>query len=198
MNIGVDCDGVLTDLSEFIIEYGKKWFRREPDNPSGYRATEVFGCSKLSEAMFGVRYFLSYCKNAHPQENSLSVIENFKKNGHGVYQITARHFAAYKNPLGLYSKKLYTDWIRKNNYDFDGTYFCTEKDSNGDKLRGCREYKVDIMIDDNPKVSTFLADNGIQVLLFDAPYNRGLEHKNIRRVHNWEEINEIVGSMNNE
>ena len=54
------------------------------------------------------------------------------------------------------------------------------------------------MIDDNPKVSTFLADNGIQVLLFDAPYNRGLEHKNIRRVHNWKEIGEIVGSMNNE
>ena len=192
MNIGVDCDGVLTDLSEFIIEYGKKWFRREPDDPSGYRATEVFGCSKFNEAMFGARYFFSYCKNAHPRENSLRVIEGFKRNGHGVYQITARRFAAYKNPLGLFSKKLYTDWIRKNNYSFDGTYFCTERDSNGDKLRGCKKYNVDIMIDDNPKVSKFLADNGVRVLLFDTPYNKELKHENIRRVYSWNEIDDII------
>lgn len=96
------------------------------------------------------------------------------------------------------AKKLYTDWIKKNNYNFDDTYFCTEKDSNGDKLRGCREYKVDIMIDDNPKVSKFLADNGVKVLLFDAPYNKGLEHENIRRVYGWEEIGKVVELMNNE
>lgn len=192
MHIGVDCDGVLTDLSEFIIEYGKKWFRRDPDNPDGYRATEVFGCSKLQEAFFGVRYFFSYCKNAHPRENSLSVIEGMKSGGHSVYQITARRFAAYKNPLGLYSKKLYTDWIKKHGYSFDGTFYCTEKDSNGDKLRGCRKFEVDIMIDDNPKVSKYLADNGIKVLLFDAPYNKYLHHPNIKRVYSWDEIAKAI------
>ena len=48
------------------------------------------------------------------------------------------------------------------------------------------------MIDDNPKVSKYLADNGVKVLLFDAPYNKNLRHPNIKRVYSWDEIAKAI------
>lgn len=67
MIIGVDCDGVLTDMSAFILKCGKKWFKRAPDNPNGYSVTGVFGCTEKEETKFGLRYFPQYCRSWPPR-----------------------------------------------------------------------------------------------------------------------------------
>ena len=36
MNIGVDIDGTLTDIGKYQIETGKRYFRREPADPSAF------------------------------------------------------------------------------------------------------------------------------------------------------------------
>lgn len=92
------------------------------------------------------------------------------------------------NPLGWYSKSIYKKWIRKHNLRFKEIYYCSEKTVCTDKLNGCRKFNVEIMIEDKPDVAVYLAEKGIQVLLFDAPYNRSISNTNIIRVYSWENI----------
>ena len=51
------------------------------------------------------------------------------------------------------------------------------------------------MIDDKPDVALCLAEEGIRVLLFDTEYNKEAVHKNIVRVHGWQDIYTAVNSM---
>ena len=47
MKIGFDVDGVLTDLENYQLEYGKKYFGEDKlVNEDGYTIQEIFGCSK--------------------------------------------------------------------------------------------------------------------------------------------------------
>lgn len=48
MRIGIDIDGVLTDIEKFQIEYGSKYFHSKGKsiiNYKGYETTEIFGLS---------------------------------------------------------------------------------------------------------------------------------------------------------
>lgn len=192
MRIGIDCDGVLTDISQCICEYGEKWFKRKPGNLKGYSASEIFECSKKEEFRFGLRYFFKYCREWPPRENAVEVITMLQSDGHQLYEITARNFTALRNPLGLYSRYVFKSWLKHNKILINEVYFCSEHNSPEDKLKGCQFYDVDLMIDDKPEVALYLAKCGITVLLFDAPYNQNVKGENIVRVMNWIEIYEII------
>ena len=58
MNIGIDADGVLTDMSAFYFEYGERFFKRKPSDTAGYSISEIFGCSEKQEFKFGLKYFI--------------------------------------------------------------------------------------------------------------------------------------------
>ena len=188
MIIGVDCDGVLTDMSAFILKYGKKWFKRAPDNPNGYSVTDVFGCTEKEETKFGLRYFPQYCRSWPPREGAVETVNKLNSAGHTLYEISARKFVTMKNPLGSYSRFLYKAWLRKNAFHFDGICLCAENGAAEEKLAYCRACGVELMIDDRSDVALLLAENGIPVLLFDAPYNQNFEHPNVIRVYSWNDI----------
>ena len=192
MIIGIDCDGVLTDLASYIFEYGEKWFKRKPDNPSGYSIREVFNCTEKEETRFGLKYFFWYCKKWPPRENSVEIINKLNEDGHELYEISARKFVTMRTPLGLYSKVLYKRWLKKNGFRFADIFCCAESSAPEDKLMYCRKCSVDIMIDDKPDVVLYLAEHGIRVLMFDAPYNRDVVHDNIVRVYDWVEIYDLI------
>lgn len=48
------------------------------------------------------------------------------------------------------------------------------------------------MIDDRIDVFFLIAENGIPVLLFDAPYNQGFDQPNVFRVFDWSDIYSAV------
>lgn len=195
MIIGVDCDGVLTDMSKYIYEYGEKWFKRKPGNPCGYSTAEIFGCTNKEEFCFGLRYFFTYCKKWPPRTDAVRINNMLINNGHQLYEITARKFVTMKNPLGWYSKHVFENWLKKHGFIFKEIHYCSESHSPEDKLEGCRKFHVDVMIDDKPDVALHLANNGIKVLLFDTSYNKNVKHDNIVRVYNWNDIYEIIQEM---
>ncbi len=78
---------------------------------------------------------------------------------------------------------------------FEDIFYCSESSFSTDKFNGCRRYDVKVMIDGRPNVALFLAENGIKVLLFDAPYNKDVVHQNIVRVADWEDIYRKIGEM---
>ena len=195
MKIGIDCDGVLTDMTAYICEYGEKWFKRKPVNPSGYSTAEVFGCTEKEELRFGLKYFFVYCKKWPPRSQAVEVNRKLREQGYELYEITARKFVMMKNPLGWYSRHLFKKWIKKHGFKFDGVHFCSESHSPEDKLEGCRRFQVDVMIDDRPEVVLYLANKGIKVLMVDAGYNQDVSHPNVVRVYDWNEIYEKIQSM---
>lgn len=194
MIIATDADGVLTDMSGFNYIYGEKFFRHKPVDFSGYTTAEIFGESKVREFLFGLRYFYDYCCRLEPRENASAVCEKLCSRGHSVYVITARKFSTMNNPLGSLSRNLFRKWTEKNGLIFGDIFFCSEKNTPPQKLEYCRQISADVMIDDKPDIALYLAENGVKVLLFDAPYNKETEHKNITRVHSWDEIYSFINS----
>ena len=188
MKIGIDADGVLTDMSAFNYEYGERYFKRKPENLNGYGVMEQFGCTKGQELRFGLRYFITYCKKWPPREGCSEVISRLNADGQELYEITARKFVTMKNPLGWYSCRMFRKWLERYGISFRDIHYCSESNSPEDKLEGCRRFGIDIMIDDKPEVVYFLAEHGIRVLMFDAPYNQGISGDNIIRVMDWEDV----------
>ena len=188
MIIGVDCDGVLTDMSAFILTCGGKWFNRAPSDPSGYGVTDAFGCTEREEIQFGLHYFFKYCRSWPPREGAVETVKKLNGEGHTLYEISARKFVTMRNPLGAYSRHLYRSWLRKHGLPFDGIYLCSESNAAEEKLAYCRDCRAELMIDDRPDVTLLLAENGIPVLLFDAPYNQNFEHPNVARVYSWDQV----------
>jgi len=195
VNIGIDADGVLTDMSAFYFEYGEKFFKRKPSNLAGYSISEIFECSKKQEFKFGLKYFIKYCKECPPRVNCAEIIKQFNADGHNLYEITARKFVTMKNPLGGYSRWLFESWLKRYEMNFKEIFYCSESNSPVDKLKGCKRYELDIMIDDRPSVALFLAENGIKVLMYNAGYNQDVEHENIMRVDNWEAVYRIISEL---
>lgn len=192
MVIGIDADGVLTDMAGFNFKYGEKFFGHGPVDPTGYKTRDIFGESKAREFFFGLRYFYEYCCRLAPRENAAEVCRSFDSAGHELYVITARKFSAMKSPLGSLSRKMFRSWILKNQLPIRDIMFCPEVNTPMQKLEYCRSISADIMIEDNSETAFYLAENGMKVLLFDAPYNRGTVHENITRVKSWGEISECI------
>jgi uncharacterized HAD superfamily protein len=195
MVIGTDADGVLTDMSGFNYKYGEKFFGHKPSDPAGYTTAEIFGESRTREFLFGLRYFYDYCHRLEPRENAAAVCEKLRSQGHSIYVITARKFSTMKNPLGSLSRKMFRKWTEKRGLLFGNIFFCSEKNTPFHKLDYCRQIAADVMIDDKPDIALYLAENGMKVLLFDAPYNKNVQHENITRVYSWDEIYRFVNSV---
>lgn len=188
MVIATDADGVLTDMSGFNFVYGERFFGHAPTDPSGYTTAEIFGESKRREFLFGLRHFYDYCSRLSPRENAVEVCGKLCSGGNELYVITARKFSTQHTPLGALSRRLFRKWVEKNDFRFNDIFYCSEVGTPPQKLGFCRRISADIMIEDNGDTALYLAENGIKVLLFDAPYNQDISHENIVRIFSWNDI----------
>lgn len=192
MIIGVDADGVLTDMQEFNFQCGREYFKKEIVNPEGYSVKEIFGVGKWAELFFGLKYFPWYCKSYPPRENAVEILKRLNEEGYIIHEITARKFVTQKSLLGRCSKKWFLNWCKDNNFNFDSITFCSEKNGPQDKYEACKKYGVEVMIDDRPEIVLYLAEQGIPVIMIDAPYNEEVQHANVTRAHGWSEVYEVL------
>lgn len=190
--IGCDADGVLVDMYNFYLREGRKFFKKEPLDLEAYDIKDMFGVSVKQKFLFGLKNYTKYCKSEPPINGASEIISKLNDEGNELHQITARMFTTNSGIIGNIYRQMFEKWCRKNNMYFNSFEYCSEDYSPRDKLIACKKLCVDVMIDDKPEVAIFLADNGVKVLLFDTPYNQGLEHSNIIRVKTWCDIyNEI-------
>lgn len=191
--VGIDADGVLTDMSGFNISEGKRYFKKEPVDPNAYHTRDIFGVSKKEEFIYGLKGALNkYCKEVPPRPHCKEVIQRLNDEGCNLHEITARKFTTFNNPIGTYYRHLFEKWLKKHELKFKSIEYCSEDNSPRDKLLGCKKLNVDVMIEDKPDVALYLAQNNVKVILFDAPYNQELKHDNIIRVYDWNQVyNEV-------
>ena len=144
MNIGIDIDGVLTDLGKYTIEYGTKMCIEENWplnlNIDKYWETELFNWTEGQDERFWNRYLVKYVTEESPRSFSKEIIEKLKQGGNNIYIITARDESGL--PPEAYGKmeELTKEWLRKNNIIYDKLIFAGNKE----KLQQCMDNNVDI------------------------------------------------------
>ena len=191
MNIGIDIDGVLQNVGDFIFDYGSKYcFNKNINfniNDSEYNEKDIFGISSKEAEEFLKTYLVQYVTSYQPRDFAVEVIKKLKENNNNIYIITARNEYGLPDDEEGNMQKLTKEWIKKNKIYYDELIFTSE-----DKRKVCKENKIDIMIEDSPTNVKELSEI-IKVFCYDNPYNRGIEGKNITRVYSWYDIlNKIV------
>ena len=188
--VGCDYDGTLNNLFEYYKEKGEKLFKKQVVDSSQYGLEGMFGISKKESTKFGLKYFINYCKNTPLREGVKDFFNAIDKETEEIHAITARKFVTQNNSVGKFSRNMVTSYAKDNDLGFDSYQYCSEEFTGRDKLLACRKLGVDMMIDDHPEVAYYLATNGIKVALIDTPYNKEIEHPNIKRCLSYKDVSD--------
>ena len=189
MRIGIDIDGVLTDIEQWQIDFGSKYYYEKYNigikNHKGYETFEIFETDRKIDDEFWEKYFIDYSMNVEIRKFANEVIKKLKEDGHEIYIITARgSFLSHSAEVMSYeeNKKIVLNWLEKNNIVYDKIIFSPE-----DKLDICVENGIDLMIEDKVENINKISSK-IPVICFNAGYNELCNGKNIIRCYSWYDI----------
>ena len=178
MKIGIDIDGVLTDIHRFYLDYGSKYSYEKKlqgiKNLNGYEIEEVLDGPKIMYNNFWNKYLKYYRTKKYTREFANEITKKLKKQGNEIYIITARRQE---------DKKYTTKWLKENKICYNKV-ICTKE-----KLKYCIDNGIDVMIEDCVENINKISEY-IQVLCFDNPWNKECEGKNITRCYSWYDIYE--------
>jgi len=150
---------------------------------------EVWGISK--DEAISIAHELHAKNNVHdekPVDKAIESISILIKEGDEIFIITAR-------PLKY--KKNVEDWI-KHYFPDSPIQVIIAGDLYGNtkkKAEICNEVGIKAILEDQKTIALDCANKGIKVILFDKPWNKGLEHENIIRVCGWLEAMKKIKSM---
>lgn len=196
MNIGFDIDGVLTDVSKFQIEYGKKFFKnRELVNENGYSIREMFDCTKEEEYDFWKHNLLNYTINFPPRIGVAELFNKLKLEGHKIFIISSRIKSSDNDFIGKLIRKLVKQWFKKNNIPYDKIFFCSIENSPEEKSKCCIENKIDYMVEDT--IANMEEIRKVtKVICFSNKYN--INYTKTLVAHDLNEVHKIINSKSDD
>lgn len=189
MRIGIDIDGVLTDIEQWQLDYGSKFYfekynKQILDN-EGYETTDIFKVDSKLDNEFWTKCFKDYAINVDVRKFASEVIKKLKQNGNEIYIITARgSFLSHSASVMSIeeNRNIVLEWLKRNEIEYDKIIFSPE-----DKLSICIDNNIDLMIEDKVdninKIST-----KIPVICFHAGYNKTCTGNNVIRCYSWYDI----------
>lgn len=190
MRIGIDIDGVITDIGRFIADYGIKFCYENNINytidESEYDEMKALGITKKQTEKFWNAY-LEYYATMYPARDFAKEVIKILKQKNEIYLLTARNEEGL--PPSSYGKmqEMVKKWLEAKNIEYDKLIFTI-----GSKLPYCLENNIDIMIDDSPQNIMDISTK-VPVLCFNNPYNKMVEGDNITRVYSWYDILSKIG-----
>ena len=192
MNIGIDIDNVISNFDEVLkkefLIHDKELRNTGIINPEAPMTKGMFDWTDDEIYTF-------YLENIGRITPSLDVIEGAKEykkkkknDGHTIVIITGRDKRIFKNP-----KEVTKEWLEKNNIYYDELVF--KKTPN--KIEECKNYKVDIMLDDLAINVKKLRENNVNAYLVRTRYNENYS-LNMPMLLNWEDIYNFIKKMKSE
>ena len=186
MRIGIDIDGVLTDIEKFIYEYGIK-FCTENNlaynlNVKEYDEDKMLGISNENADKFWNKYLKYYATEYRTRDFAAEVISKLKEEGHEIYIVTARNEDGLLGEDHGKMKEFVSKWLERNNIKYDKIVY-----TEGSKLPYCVGNYIEMMIEDAPK-NVIEISSKIPVLCFNNNYNAKVEGSNITRVYSWYDV----------
>ena len=196
MRIGIDIDGVLTDVERWQLDYGSKFYyeryQKEIVDFEGYDTNQIFNVDDKLDEEFWREYFKEYSLNVEARKFANEVIDKLKQEGHQIYIITARgSFLSHSADVMSIeeNQQIVLNWLKNNHINYDKIIFSPE-----DKLDICKENNIDLMIEDKVdninKISKI-----IPVICFHAGYNKDCKNSNIIRCYSWYNIYSKINKL---
>jgi len=196
MNIGIDIDGVLTDIHSFNRRHAPPFFKRKFNldvvNENPYDIRDIFGCSYKEWISYWKKYLFKYATVEPARKGAKAFTRTLRNEGHEVYIISKRVFTSRQDFLGKLMRSIVRNWLWRNGIRYREVVFC-DNDIPDSKKIACMDRCVDIMIDDEPLNIKSIAPIA-KVICFDTSYNRDCEGENITRARDFEEVYSIISS----
>ena len=197
MNIGVDIDGVLTNLERMILDYGTK--RCVDENLlieldlSQYDLEKAFNWTAEQEEEFWNMYLVQYVKESEPRTFAPQIIKRLQQQGDKIYIITARNdYGMPKEYLGK-MQNLTKKWLKKHHIKYEKLIFAQDKE----KLQQCFNNNIDVMIEDSPSNIQYMSEK-MKVIKFDCQYNKNVSNENVITAYSWYHIYKIIKELKGE
>ncbi len=193
MRIGIDIDGVITDMERFIADYGTK-FCIENNLPieietGYYDESKAFHWTEEQTVKFWNEYLVYYATKYAARDFASEVIQKLKEEGHEIYIVTARNdYGLTKEYIGK-MKQIVDAWLKDNNIYYDKIIY-----TEGSKLPYCVGNYIELMIEDSPEQIKNVAEK-LPVFCFDNQYNREVKGKNITRVYSWYDVYDKIKNI---
>ena len=152
MRIGIDIDGVLTDIDKFTIDYFSKYCVENGIDynigKADYYVSKTFGIDHKIEEDFWDKYLIYYSLNEKPRKFASEIIRKLKSDGNEIYIITARWTANRDDEIGKNMRNIVINWLSENDIYYDELIF--SKAAKERKSQEIVDNNIDIMIEDNP------------------------------------------------
>ena len=194
MNIGIDLDGVLTDIQGFNRRHAPRFFKRKfkravvDERP--YDIRDIFACPEQEYQAYWSRYLLWYATIEPARGGARELTLKLCADDHSVYIISKRVFAHQHTFMGLLMRALARNWLWRNRIRYKAIVFC-DNDVPASKKDACLENHIDIMIDDETVNIRAIAPIA-KVICFDASYNHDCGGMNIMRAKNFDEAYSLI------
>lgn len=194
MRLGIDIDNVISNFdSELLKEYIKydKSLRNTGivNKHAKYIRNGMFDWTDDEDKLFYKNNIERIAKKLGVIDGAKECIDKLHKAGHFIFIITGRDNGEYTDPYNMTR-----EWLDKNNIYYDKLILTNAYDNKAKTLK-CKEYNIDIMLDDSVRICSDCINNGIEAILMDTPYNR---YSNILRVKNWKEFYYYVSNYKND
>lgn len=188
MKIGIDIDGVLNNMHDFIIEYGTKLCNElgkyKIENINAQWSTEIFLWSNEVAHELWNKFGNELYVKSSTRKFASEVIKKLKDENNEIFIITARknNDEWFPPELRENTEEVTIKWLEENEIIYDKICFDSK-----DKAKVCRELGIDIMIEDDPKNIDMLTET-TNVLIFDTLYNRLDKYKEVTRAYSWYDV----------
>ena len=196
MRIGIDIDGVLTDIEQFVIDYISKYCVENKIKYNigdyDYNYSKTFNITDEQEENFWNEYLEYYAVNEKARPFAAEVIKKLREDGHEIYIITARWLTNRDDDIGNRMKEIVKNWLYENEILYDKLIF--SKALKERKSQEITEHKIDLMIEDSPNNINELA-NIIPVICYNAEYNKNCIDNKIIRCYSWYDIYSKINNL---
>lgn len=173
MIIGVDIDNVIADTERELRRVLRDtWgIGLEREDIKDYALANMPGIEgEILDGLMGMFGEGEIFLRLEPMEGAGDTLHRLMKS-HEVHLVTSR--PEHVRPQT-------EEWLKRHDIPYHDLMF-----ADGTKLNGV---PYELFMEDQDNFATELAESGAFVLLFDAPWNRHVEHVNIDRVHSWEDV----------
>lgn len=184
MKIGIDIDGVLTNIIRYACDYGSKYFFEKYGkldiDINAWSLKDMFNVTDEEDKECWLSLVKKYSVEEPARPFASEVIERIKNENNEIYIITARGASSLDNADGE-TKNILISWLNKNNIKYNKLIVSK------DKLEICQKYGIKIMIEDKTENINSISKE-LPVICFDENHNRHLKGKNIYRAYSWYDV----------
>lgn len=184
MKIGVDIDGVLTNVIRYACDYGSKYFFEKYGkldiNINAWSLKDMFNITDEEDKECWLTLVKDYSTNEPARPFAAEIIDKIRNEDNEIYIITARGASKWDDVEGKVNSVLIS-WLNRNNIKYDKLIISE------DKLEIYKKYNIDIMIEDKTENINSISKE-LPVICFHENHNKELKGKNIYRAYSWYDV----------